>query len=281
MEKSPINLSARISSLPSCCKTAANKISAEFTGSAMAVQWGSGGTTGGLFHRRPMSRRPLIAHRYPTAIVWRRTRETFDLELRQKAPQSLWCINTDWRFPPPFPLHALCTCTRHYTPCLCSAEVRVAGRTRPPRVTFSLCACEFQPTCAFPQNVNAAVTCGELVNGQAKRGMGKQTNKKKKQSTVTLEPLKGKRRMMPNCQRRLSGGALPVESPAWAAKIVAAFPHEYVFASELAGQARATGLTSAEVGRAGGQVENRSYTSGEVAWNARSRCRHQNTITAN
>lgn len=47
-----------------------------------------------------MSRRPLIAHRYPTAIVWWRTRETFNLELRQKAPQSLWCINTDWRFPP-------------------------------------------------------------------------------------------------------------------------------------------------------------------------------------
>lgn len=72
---------------------------------------------------------------------------------------------------------------------------------------------------------------------------------------------------MPNCQRRLSGRALPVESSARAAEIVAAFPHEYVFASELAGQARATGLTSAEVGRVGegGQVENRSYTSGEVA----------------
>lgn len=127
-----------------------------------------------------MSHRPLIAHRYPTAIVWRRTRETFDLELRQKAPQSLWCINKDWRLSPPFPFHALCTCTRHYTPCLCSVEVRVAGRTRRPSVTFSLCACEFQPTCAFPQNVNGAVTCGELANGQAKRGMGKQTNKQKK-----------------------------------------------------------------------------------------------------
>lgn len=146
----------------------------------------------------------------------------------------------------------------------------MAGRTRPPRVTFSLCACEFQPTCAFPQNVNAAVTCGELVNGQAKRGMGKQTNKKKKAVYRDLRAPQRKEAddaKLPTSIERSRASQLPALPALPAAEIVAAFPHEYVFASELAGQARATGLTSAEVGRvgAGGQVENRSYTSGEVA----------------
>lgn len=76
--------------------------------------------------------------------------------------------------------HLPFSCARHYTMRLCSTELRVAGRTHRPGVTFSLSACEFQPTCGFPQNVNAAVTCGEHMNGQDKRRTAKQTHKQKK-----------------------------------------------------------------------------------------------------